>query len=126
MTADSPALDTALAYHRAWTGHDFERAMTYIAEDVVCDAPAGRIEGAEAFRDFMGPFTEIVLDSRLIGAFGDDETALLMYDTRTVPVAGAPGAEHLTVRDGRITHIRIVFDRAPFDAARQAAAITAE
>jgi hypothetical protein len=126
MTADSPALDTALAYHRAWTAHDFDKAMTYIAEDVVCDAPAGRIEGAEAFRDFMGPFTEIVLDSHLIGAFGDDETALLMYDTRTVPVASAPGAEYLTVRDGTITHIRIVFDRAPFDAARQAAAITAE
>ena len=26
------ALDTALAYYQAWTSHDFERAMTYIAE----------------------------------------------------------------------------------------------
>ncbi|WP_033441739.1 nuclear transport factor 2 family protein [Saccharothrix sp. NRRL B-16314] len=117
------ALDTALAYHRAWTGHDFDRAMTYVAEDVVCDAPAGRIEGAAAFRDFMGPFTRIVVGTTLIAAFGDDETALLMYDTRTAPVASAPGAEHLTVRDGRITRVRIVFDRLPFDAARKASGV---
>ena len=38
-------------------------------------------------------------------------------------VPHAPGAEHHTVTDGLITHVRIVFDRVPFDAAR-AAAIT--
>ncbi|WP_216215414.1 nuclear transport factor 2 family protein [Amycolatopsis aidingensis] len=116
----SPALDIALAYHRAWTGKDFERAMTYVAEDIVCAAPPGLIEGAEAFRGFMGPFTQILTGSTLIAAFGDAETALLMYDTETVPVASAPGAEHLTVRNGKITHLRIIFDRAPFDAARAA------
>jgi hypothetical protein len=119
------ALDTALAYYHAWTGHDFDRAMTYIAEDVVCDAPAGRMEGAAAFRDFMGPFTQIVVDTTLISAFGDDKTALLMYDTKTLPVPSAPGAEHLTVRDGVITHVRIIFDRLPFDAARKASEVDA-
>jgi len=123
MTTDaSPALRTALAYHRAWTSHDFEHAMTYIAEDIVCDAPAGRIEGAAGFRAFMGPFAQILTNSNMIAAFGDDTTAMLMYDTETVPVESAPGAECLTVRDSTITHIRIVFDRTPFDAARKAAA----
>lgn len=116
------ALDTALAYHRAWTSHDFEQAMTYIADDIVCDAPAGRLEGAEAFRGFMGMFVQILTSSTLIAAFGDDQTAVLMYDTETIPVSSAPGAECLTVRDGRITHMRIIFDRAPFDAARKARA----
>jgi hypothetical protein len=86
----------------------------------VCEAPAGRLEGAEAFRGFMGPFVRILLDATPIAAFGDAETALLMYDTRTVPVAGAPAAECLTVRNGKITHLRIIFDRTPFDAARKA------
>jgi hypothetical protein len=54
------ALDTALAYYRAWTGHDFGTAMTYIAEDIVCQAPAGRLDGAAAFRGFMGPFVQIL------------------------------------------------------------------
>jgi SnoaL-like domain len=60
------ALDVALAYHDAWTSKNFERAMTYIADDIVCDAPAERIEGAGAYRDFMGPFVEILRSARLL------------------------------------------------------------
>lgn len=117
----SPALRTALAYYEAWTSHDLDTAMTYVADDIVCDAPAGRIEGVEAYRGFMGPFIQSVTGSTLIAAFGDDEKALVMYDAATVPVQSAPGAECVTVRDGRITHSRFIFDRAPFDAARKAA-----
>ena len=119
---DSPALRIALAYHDAWTSHDLDTAMTYIADDIVCDAPAGRLTGAAAYRDFLGPFTQILKGATMIAAFGDDETALVMYDTETVPVKSAPGAECVTVKDGKITYSRFLFDRAPFDAARRAAA----
>jgi hypothetical protein len=114
------ALQTALAYYQAWTSGDFEQAMTYIAEGIVCQAPAGRLEGAEAFRDFMGPFAQILTRSALIAAFGDDTTAVVMYDADTVPVKDAPGAECVKVADGEITHMRIIFDRLPFAAARRA------
>jgi hypothetical protein len=115
------ALQTALAYHQAWTSGDFELAMTHVAADIICHAPSGRFDGAEAFREFMGPFAQILTSSRLVAAFGDDETALVMYDTDTVPVKDAPGAECLTVTDGKIRHIRIIFDRLPFAAARRSA-----
>jgi hypothetical protein len=118
----SPALQTALAYFHAWTSHDIDQAMTYIAGDIVCQAPSGRLEGAEAFRGFMGPFVQILTRSSLIAAFGDDEKAVVMYDTDTVPVTDAPGAECVTVQDGKITHMRILFDRLPFEEARKAAA----
>jgi len=115
---DGSALDVALAYHEAWTSKDFERAMSYVAEDIVCDAPAGRIEGAEAYRAFMGPFVQILKRAELIAAFGDDATAVVVYDTDTVPVDGAPAAECVTVADGQIVYSRFIFDRAPFEAAR--------
>ena len=115
----SAALDTALAYHRAWTSHDFDQAMTHIGENIVCQAPAGRIDGAEAFRAFMEPFSQILTASKLLAAFGDETTAVLMYDADTVPVQEAPGAECLTVTAGKITHMRIIFDRLPFDQARR-------
>jgi hypothetical protein len=120
----SPALQTALTYFHAWTSHDIDQAMTYIAGDIVCQAPSGRLEGAEAFREFMGPFVQILTRSNLIAAFGDDEKAVVMYDTDTdtVPVTDAPGAECVTVKDGKITHMRILFDRLPFEEARKAAA----
>ena len=95
--------------------------MTFIADDIVCDTPAGRIEGAAAYRAFMGPFVEILLGSELIAAFGDDEKAVVMYDTETVPVKSAPGAECVSVRDGKIVRSRFVFDRVPFAEARATA-----
>ena len=115
------ALKVALAYYEAWTSKDFEQAMRYISDDIVCEAPAGRIEGIEAYRAFMGPFVQILTGAQLIAAFGDDETAMVMYDTETVPVKSAPGAEYVTVESGKITRSRFVFDRAPFQAARAAA-----
>lgn len=125
MSNDSPALATALAYFEAWTAGDFDRAMTFVADDIVCQAPAGRLEGADAFRGFMGPFSRIVTRSELVAAFGDDTKAVLIYDTDTVPVKDAPGAECHTVVDGKITHTRIIFDREPFTEARRAAAARA-
>jgi ketosteroid isomerase-like protein len=113
----SPALRTALAYYQAWTSHDLDKAMSYIANDVVLDSPAGRLEGAAAYRAFMGPFVEILTGSKMIAAFGDEETALVMYDTETVPLKSAPGAECVTVKDGKIIYSRNVFDSGPILAA---------
>jgi hypothetical protein len=117
----SPALRTALAYYEAWTSHDLGQAMSYIADGIVCDAPAGRLEGADAYRGFMGPFVQMLTGAKLIAAFGDDTTAVIIYDTETVPVKSAPAAECVTVIDGKITYNRFIFDRAPFDAARKTA-----
>ena len=46
ITNTTPAVEIALAYHRAWTNRDMDRAMTYIADDIVCHAPAGTLSGA--------------------------------------------------------------------------------
>jgi hypothetical protein len=121
MTEEHPAaLKVALAYYEAWTAKDLERAMSYIADDIICDAPAGRLVGADAYRAFLGPFLGIVTGSSLIAAYGDEGTALVMYDCATVPVPDAPGAECVTVVDGKIARSRFLFDRLPFDQARRA------
>ncbi len=116
-----PALRVALAYHDAWVAHDFDRAMTFISPQIVCSAPAGEIVGADAFRAFMEPFSRITRAAHVIGAFGDETTAVVLYDTETAPVPHAPGAEHLRVSSGVITELTLVFDRLPFAEARKAA-----
>ncbi|QNK79947.1 nuclear transport factor 2 family protein [Nakamurella sp. PAMC28650] len=118
------ALGVALAYFQAWTEHDFDRSMTLISDDIICHTPVGRLDGSVAFRGFMEPFTRSVTRVEMLAAFGDERTALLMYDADTVLVPHAPGAECLTVVDGMITQITIIFDRVPFAAARQRAANT--
>lgn len=114
------ALDVALAYHHAWAGGDLDAALRYIADDVVCEAPPGRLSGVDAYRAFMEPYVSQLVSATLIAAFGDDDTALVMYDSVTQLVAQAPGAECVRVDSGRIVHSWFVFDRAPFMAARSA------
>ena len=116
----SPALQIALAHHRAWTSKDLETAMTYLADDVVLDAPPGRITGLQAYRDFLAPFAEqFLIRAEMLAAFGDDRTALIMYDTETIPAKCAPAAECVTVRDAKIVYNRFIFDRLPFEEFRR-------
>jgi hypothetical protein len=111
-STSSAALRTALAYYQAWTSHDLDQAMSYVADDIVCDAPPGRLAGADAYRAFMGPFVQILRGAKLIAAFGDEQTAMIMYDTQTGPVPSAPAAECVTVTGSKITYSRFIFDRA--------------
>ena len=118
MSTPSQPIEIALAYHRAWTARDMDLAMKYVSEDVACDTPQGRLTGAEALRTFMEPFAATLSSSQLLAAYGDESSSVLIYDTANPAVASAPAAELYRVHDGRITALRIVFDRLPFALAR--------
>lgn len=124
MTTDnaSTGLRVALAYYEAWSSGDFDKAMTYLSPDLRSLTPAGPISGAQAFREFMEPFTKRVTSIRLLAAYGEGDGALLAYDAATDVRDSAPGAEHHTVADGRIVELHMIFDRLPFELARRAAA----
>jgi SnoaL-like domain len=109
-----PALATALAYHRAWTSNNLDQAMTYIADNITCDAPGARISGAGQYRDFLGGFMTRLAGVQTIAAFGDDATAVLFYYPHTANVSDAPTAECFTVTSGKITRSVLVFDRPSF------------
>jgi hypothetical protein len=113
-TSTPPALATALAYHQAWTSHDLDRAMTYIAGDITCEAPGARIAGAQRYRDFLGRFMAQLTGVETTAAFGDDTTAVLFYYPHTAQVSNAPTAECFTVSGGKITRSVLVFDRPSF------------
>ena len=117
MTASgSAALEVALAWYHARTGHDIDKDMSTVADDIVCDAPGVHLEGSKAFRGFEEGFLPMITGATLIAAFGDDQTALLMYDVATVPVPSNYAAACATVAGGKIAALRIVFDQTPFAA----------
>ncbi len=43
-----------------------DTAMSYIADDIVCDAPTGRLEGTEAFRKSHEVRNEVVEELLLV------------------------------------------------------------
>jgi len=110
----SPALQTALAYHRAWTSGDLDGAMAHVADDIFCRAPDGDITGKDAYRDYLGEFTQIMTGLTDVAVFGDEEHALLFYYPHTVVTSTAPAAEHFIIRDRKIVESLLVFDRLSF------------
>ena len=114
-----PALATALAYHQAWTSQNLDQVMTYIAEDITCDAPGARISGAQQYRGFLGGFMTQLTGVQTVAAFGDDTTAVLFYYPHTATVSDAPTAECFTVAGGKIIRSVLVFDRLSYGPPRQ-------
>jgi len=71
--SQSAALETALAYHRAWTSGDLDGAIAHVADDMICRAPGGDITGKDAYRGFLGGFAANVTGLTDVAAFGDEE-----------------------------------------------------
>ena len=106
-------------YARAWTGRDVDKAMSYLAEDIVCEAPAGKIEGLPAYREFLAGFLEIMTTATITKVLGDETSAAVVYVTDTKLVQGSRAMDYATVENGKITHVVTVFDRLPMDQAKR-------
>lgn len=109
--SQTPALETVLAYHRAWTSGNLDNAMGFVDDDIVCRAPDGEITGRDAYRAYLGGFSQMMTGLTDIAAFGDEQHVVLFYCPHTAVTSTAPAAEHFTVRDGRIVESLLVFDR---------------
>lgn len=99
------ARQTALAYHQARAHRDLPAALDQVADDVVLDGPSGRAEGVLAFADRLGGELRSLERTDLVAVFGDDDTALLIHDDRTL-TATHRTATHVTVQRGRIIAMR--------------------
>ncbi|NWL10391.1 nuclear transport factor 2 family protein [Paenarthrobacter ureafaciens] len=119
MPNQGTAANVAVAYYNAWTEGRIDDAVALLSEDLVVDAPrAGHVVGAQDYRGVLEEYLGILTGSSLIAAHGDENTALVHYDNETKLVAHAPTTEYLEVSGGKISYIRIIFDRTPFEAAR--------
>lgn len=108
------ALDTVLDYHRAWTGGDVDKAMTLVADDVICRAPGGDIAGKDAYRAYLRGFAPNLTGLTDVAHLADGEHVALFYYPHTTVTRTALAAECFTVRDGTIVENVLVFDRMSF------------
>ena len=91
------------------------------ARDVVCDAPGGRVEGAEAYRQFTQQFVDLVDSATITKIMADEKSAAIVYSFDTPWMKDFRAADYVTIEDGTISHITSIFDRLPgAEAARNA------
>ncbi|SED89097.1 nuclear transport factor 2 family protein [Ruania alba] len=101
-------------YHQAWTSGDVDRAMTHVADEIVCRAPGIDLRGKEAYREFIASFAPSLTGIADIAAFADGDRVALFYYPQTAATSIAPAAECFTLRDGVITESVLLFDRLSF------------
>jgi len=117
MTSDDGALTVARAYHRAWTGGDFDEASRYLAEGLETDVPINTYRSKAEWLQAVQGTGQATSSVRLLAEFGTRDEALLLYDMRLDPIGDLRVAEHFVVADGRIVKIRHVHDTAALRAA---------
>jgi len=116
MTAAAiTAQQVAEGYASAWTSGDIDTAMSYVADDIVCEAPAGAIEGKAAYREFTATFvTRLLVTGRVTAVLSGENSASILYTNDTKVVPGMRAMDYATIENGKITRLITVFDRLPF------------
>jgi hypothetical protein len=105
----------AEGFASAWTSRDIDTAMSYVADDIVCEAPAGIIEGKVAYREFTATFvTRLLVAGHVTAVLSGDNSASILYTNDTKVVPGMRAMDYVTIENGKITHLITVFDRLPF------------
>jgi hypothetical protein len=108
------AQEIVTSYHRAWTSGDVEKAMTYVADDIVCSAPGLDLAGKDAYRAYIAGFAPNLTGVGDIASFADGDRIALFYYPQTRATSTAPAAECFTIRDGTISESVLIFDRLAF------------
>jgi hypothetical protein len=112
MPATSPtnSVEIATDFTKAWTTGDFETVRSLVADDVVFQGPMATVQGADDYIASLEKLQENVRGARIIAAFGDDDSALLMYDLITKTAGPITCAKLLTIKQGRIIADKLTFD----------------
>jgi ketosteroid isomerase-like protein len=111
----------AEGYAQAWTSGDVDTALTFLAEDVVCDAPAGQVNGVADYRPFTQEFVDRLVSATITNVLADAESAAIVYSFDTQWIKDFRCSEYMTFENGKIKHITTIFDRLPMaEAAKHA------
>jgi uncharacterized protein YndB with AHSA1/START domain/ketosteroid isomerase-like protein len=111
--SSTAALETARAYHDAWTGGDFKRAAALLADGLAVEVPINEYPTKESFAAAVAGFGSLARRVELLSELGAGDEAMLLYDMEVEGIGDLRVAEHFTVQDGSIARIRQIHDTEP-------------
>ncbi|NTW57338.1 MAG: nuclear transport factor 2 family protein [Chlorobiaceae bacterium] len=99
------------AYHKAWTIGTMDEARSYLADNLDFQGSINTFTTADNFMKALADFRNILRGVTRLKTFCDGNEGVLLYDCDTESPAGVVRtAEFLTVTEGKISAIRLVFD----------------
>lgn len=109
-TSENP-LPVVEAYHRAWTTGDVDQALTHVSDEVQCYAPDPDINTKDDWRDYLNAFVPMLNGAPEHFRMADADHVALWYFPQTAVTTTTLASELFTVEAGKITEIRLSFDR---------------
>jgi len=98
-------------YHNAWTSGDFATARACLADDLDFKGSIDTFHKADDFVTALKQFQGMLRKVTLLKYFHEQDGAALLYDCDTASPAGMiRSAEFFTIKGGKISEIRLVFD----------------
>ncbi len=105
------AYNVVMNYHHAWTTGNVDKAMSYIADNITCNAPGVNLKGKNQYREYIAGFAPSLTGIGDIAEFADDNRVALFYHPQTAVTQTAVAAEFFTVANGKIASSVLIFDR---------------
>lgn len=110
MDTNQTPISIALKYFNAWCRNDFEKASSFLSDEITFEMPinsyATKAEFLQAVQFTASAVQEVILLTHL----GNEEEAVLIYTLKLTGLAPLQICEHFKVRDGKITFIRHIHD----------------
>lgn len=106
----SDTAEVVRTYFDAWTRKDFGAAWALLDDSLVVENPLTDYEDSATFKPSLAGLGSLVTAVNLAAAMSDLNEAMLLYDLQIKGLGSLRVFEHFTVAEGKINHIRQVFD----------------
>lgn len=110
MDTNQTPLSIALNYFNAWCRNDFEKASSFLSEEIAFEMPinnyTSKAEFLQAVQFTVGATNGVILLTHL----GNEDEAVLIYTLKLTGLTPLQICEHFKVRDGKIIFIRHIHD----------------
>jgi hypothetical protein len=110
----SKVLDIVRNYHNSWVNKNFEKAGSFLAENLSVIVPINNYPTKQSFLAAVEYTVTMVNSIELLSAFNNENEAMIMYDMTLNNLSKLRIAEHFLIRDEKIIQICQIHDTAPF------------
>ena len=109
------SIDVVKRYQQALGEGDFDGARAFLKDDLEFQGPFDRFDNADDYLKAIQALHGIIESVDMKHLWADGDEIVMLYDMVTSTPAGTQlTCEWYAVEGGKIDHIRVVFDSAPF------------
>jgi ketosteroid isomerase-like protein len=111
------AAEVVEQYQRAFGRGDVQTARSLLADELHFKGPIEEFNSADEYMQSVAKLAQIVTGTDVKKVFADGDDVVTIYDLHTNTPAGTTNvAEWATVKNGKISEMRVFFDARPFAA----------